>query len=296
MKPRLFMIALATASLLTACNNDNETDNRPTTSDTPWIGEIRLCSGVTVQQIRATGATPDTQIPAGEEVKVVVAKQDADTDASYAGYTQTFTATGNGSFSEMSTMFYPASGKGVSIYAYHPADAGTSFNVVENQSTDPSYFASDLLYSAKKDYARQSDAHSLAFNHKLSKLTYALESGAGSPDITGAAVKWTNVCKTIAFTKETGTLGAASNPTEITPNATYGTILVPQTVAGGTKLLTVTLTNGKVFSYVPKDGQVFSSGQVCNYKIKVNLSSLTVTSSINNWTPITDRTGDAEME
>lgn len=77
----------AAMMILAGCSNDeNEiTDN--------WNGEIRLSSGVTVQQTRANANVPDTQI-ADEVVKVVVARQNGDLHE-YAGYTLDFTADGS---------------------------------------------------------------------------------------------------------------------------------------------------------------------------------------------------------
>lgn len=289
MKTNLLLTLAAAATLLTACNNENETD-------TTWNGEIRLSSGVTVQQTRANSAdVPDSQIAGTQTVQVVVTKQATD-DKTYAGYAQALTADGNGNFTGGSTMYYPESGKGVNIYAYHPASASASFVTNADQSTDTNYFNSDLLYSAATDYARQSAAHPLTFKHKLSKLTYTLVAGTGTPTITGATVKWKNVCNTIGFTAATGVLGSsATNPVAITPHATYGAIIVPQTVAASTPLLEVTLANGGKLTYTPTANQVFDTEKSYNYKIIVNLSGLEVTSLITPWTAVGERTGDAEM-
>lgn len=284
------MTMAAATMILAGCSNDeNEiTDN--------WNGEIRLSSGVTVQQTRANNANvPDMQIAADETVKVVVAKQGGDLH-DYAGYTLDFTADGNGGLSNATPMYYPTSGMGVNIYAYHPANAAASFSVQENQSASADYYKSDLLYSAAQNYARQKKAHSLTFVHKLCKVTYTLKSGTGSPELTGATVEWLNVSKTIGFTAETGEVTTPTNVTTITPHAICGAVIVPQTVTASTKLLQVTLANGGVLYYTPNADQVFDGGKKYNYVITVNLSGLTVKSTITDWESITDRTGNAEME
>ena len=289
MKAKLFMTMAAAMMILAGCSNDeNEiTDN--------WNGEIRLSSGVTVQQTRANSTNvPDTQIAANEVVKVVVARQSTDSHE-YDGYTLDFTADGNGGLSNPTPMYYPTSGMGVNIYAYHPNDAAASFSVQENQSADADYYKSDLLYSEAKDYARQKVAHSLTFVHKLCKVTYSLVQGAGSPDLTGATVKWLNVAKTIGFDAATGVVATPADAATITPHATYGAIIVPQTVSSGTKLLQVTLANGGVLYYTPDTEQVFAGGKKYNYDITVNLSGLKVESTITGWDPV-GKTGDAEME
>lgn len=288
MKTKIFMTIAAAATLLSACDKNNE-------METPWNGEIRLSSGVTVQQTRANDANvPDKQIASGQSVQVVVTKQTADTKT-YAGYDQALTAGGDGTFTGGTPMFYPESGMGVSIYAFHPSSAPASFVANADQSSNANYFNSDLLYSDKKDYTRQSAAHSLTFEHKLSKLTYTLLSGTGSPNITGATVKWTNVCNTAAFDKTTGGVTTPSYPTIIIPHATYGAIIVPQTVGANTQLLEVTLADGAVLKYTPNTDQVFEGKKKYNYEITVNLSGLTVTSTITDWESVSKRTGNATM-
>lgn len=295
MKARtLITIALA-ATMLVACNKDESEMNN-------WKGEIRLSSGVTMQQTRANDSNvPDKQIANGQQVQVVVTKQSADTEAEAGyGYNQALTAQGDGTFAAPGTaMFYPKSGQGVSIYAYHPSTATASFSVIEDQgkADGTDYFQSDLLYSAKTDYAKQSGSHALSFDHKLSKLTYTLTAGTGSPSLTGATVVWMNVLKSAPFTAATGVVGTASgSAVTITPHTTYGAIIVPQTVNASTKLLKVTLAGGGELYYTPTTDQVFEGGKKYNYTITVNLSGLTVTSSITDWDSVgNNRTGTAEM-
>lgn len=290
MKAKLFMTIAAATMILAGCGNDEneELDN--------WNGEIRLSSGVTVQQTRANSdEVPDKQIAENQKVKVVVAKQNDDSH-DYAGYSLDFTADGNGGLSSTTPMYYPTSGMGVNIYAYHPANAAAFFSVQENQSADADYYKSDLLYSEAKDYDRQKTAHSLTFVHKLCKVEYTLTAGDGAPDLNDATVKWMNVAKTIGFTAATSEVATPTNVTTIIPHATYGAVIVPQTVNSGTKLLQVTLANGGVLYYTPNADQVFDGGKKYNYGITVNLSGLTVKSTITDWDPITDREGDAVME
>ncbi|MEG0796751.1 MAG: fimbrillin family protein [Odoribacter sp.] len=288
----LTMTLVMGALVFIGCSKD---ENEPVKDN--WNGEIRLCSGVTVRQTRTNNAdVPDKQIANNQTVQVVVTKQTAD-QKPFTGYNQSLTAQGDGTFSTPDpAMYYPESGMGVSIYAFHPATAAESFVINTDQSTDDNYFSSDLLYSDINDYARQKDAHSLTFKHKLSKLTYTLEVGTGTPTITGATVMWKNVCNTVSFDKTTGTVTNAINATTIKPHATYGTIIAPQTVASGTALLEVTLPDGGVFTYKPTADQQFVGGKKYNYLITVNLTGLTVTSTITDWEAVTTVNGSAEMD
>lgn len=296
------MLALAATTLLTACN-ENEMDN--------WNGEIRLSSGVTVQQTRATGTVPDTQIASGQQVGAFI--NDAGTATAISANLK-YDTNGTGGLTlnatpPQQTPFYPATGNAVNIIAYHPYNASAAitggstfdFTVEADQSTPANYCKSDLLYSKKAEaYGRQSAAHSLTFYHKLSKLTYELVQGSGKPDLTGATVQWMNVEKAATFKAEDGTVGAAtsSNVGTITPHATYGAIIVPQTVAASKQLLEVTLESGGTLYYSTpsaEEERKFEGGKKYHYKITVNLSSLSVESQVSPWTPVGDRTGTAEM-
>lgn len=297
MRTALFFTMAAAALLLAGCSDDGngEVDH--------WNGELLLCSGLVVQQARSdgTGVPPDTQIAEGQKVKVFVTKTTSGTNSAY-GYTQDMTADGNGGLTGKTDMFYPEnSGEGVNIRAYHPADAGTTFTVQTDQSGNDGkdYFASDLLYSAGKDYTRQKAAHSLSFTHQLCKLTYELTQGDGSPSLTNAKVQWLNVATACSFDASTGVVSETADDSKaiasVTPHSTYGAVVVPQTVTSSTPMLQVTLSTGGVLTYTPDADQKLESGKKYKYTIAVNLTGLTVTSTIDPWTSEKDKSGTATM-
>lgn len=295
MKTILFMAIGAATMMLAGCSNDeNESEDN-------WNGEIRLGSGLVVQQTRAgNGIVPDTQIADGQTVKVFVAKKPSALASTYSGYTQDMTADGNGGLSGTS-MYYPEDGDGVSIRAFHPAGAGTTFTVRADQSGNggKDYFESDLLYSAAKDYPRQKEVHSLSFDHQLCKLTYELKVGDGSPALDGATVQWLGMTTACNFDTSTGAVSAVTvdseNAQTITPHATYGAVVVPQTVTSGTQMLQVALADGGTLVYTPDEDQVLEGGKVYNYTITVNLTELKASSSVKAWQPVA-KTGTAVMD
>lgn len=302
MKTNLVTSMAIVAIMLAGCNNDHEEiDN--------WKGEIRLSSGLSVQQTRANSAgVPDTQIAEGQQIGIYVRKAlPADT---YTGYSNVLaTADGNGGFSSYSAeMFYPAGGGGVTIFAYHPYATTSSdeydFTVENDQSTDANYYKSDLIYSASKEYARSKSAHSLTFTHQLSKVVCHLESGAGAPDIAGATVEIINPERSTKFNRATGALAAAVSSTRtenVKFHSTYGAVIPPQTFVKDTPFLIVKLPNATTFVYTIPNGSgdvdlVMAGSHVYTYNIKVNLTGLTVTSAITPWKKIADVSGNAEME
>ena len=280
-----------------AKNDDADNDN--------WNGEITFSSGLMLHSRANNGDVPDRQIAENELVGVHVQGISGE-DTNY-GYTNvSIKASGNGEFSNYSTiMYYPQSGKNVIISAYHPFNNSAldsyEFVVEQNQNQDNYYFSSDLLWSEKKEYTRGKEEKNLSFVHKLSKITYGLHSGAGQPDVSGATVEILNVETVTRFNRETGNItqeGITSNKKNVRVGEKYGAIIIPQTINKGDKLLKVTLKSGGILYYTvdePAWGITFESGYVYHYDITVNLTELKVKTSIIDWTPISI-SGNAYME
>lgn len=302
MKARLLVMSMAAAALtMVGCSNDeNEmADN--------WNGEIRLSSGVAVQQTRANSVdVPDTQIAENQEIGIYVSKADAET-AEYTGYNNVSAkADGSGNFDTYSTtMYYPQSGKGVKIAAYHPFkddSAGDEYNFIveQDQSDEENYYASDLLYSAEKAFDRSKNAHSLTFKHLLCKITCTLTPGDGVSSVEGATVAIVDVEKAVKFNRTTGVVGTAqtSQKGDVKLGQQYGAIIAPQTVAQDAQLLKVTLSaaaGGGVFYYKKADDAAFAGSNLYAYAITVNATGLAVTSTITPWGN-NEKNGTAEME
>lgn len=290
MKTKLLSALTLSAVLFAACSNDNEepVDN--------WNGEIHLSTASA--DLRMTKAAPDDQIASGQQIGLFINE-----DALSATVTYTpnlvYTANGSGGLAG-ATQYYPETGSGVKISGYHPYNSGTAdafnFSVAADQSGNVDYYNSDLLYSAEASYARQKTAHPLTFDHLLAKITYTLVAGSGSPDLSGATVKIINTLPTVEFDRIAGTISAAKGTvTAITPNA-GGAIIVPQTIAAGTKLIEVTLASGGTLHYtVPTGSVTFAKGEVYHYTITVNLTEISLTTTITPWTSV-GQTGIAEMD
>lgn len=331
MKTRLFMTMAAATLILAGCSNDeNETVNNGPV-------ELRLTSGVTVQQARAYTATQSTSISEGEVVSVWV--DDAGTTSTATPLYQAIQlkATNNNGFTG-DDMYFPATGNNIDIYAIHgnfrtpfskndafPTDA-VDYEVKANQSNATDYTNSDLLYAYEKNVARKGNptTKELTFYHMLSKLELAIKIGKGAPELAVSdAVKLGDVMLSGKFTPSTsatmsnqseraGMLGTATSATpgdmtlgqvtcsDFTESDVFynEAILVPQDMIG--KKLTFTLKNGGTLTYtIPafesKSDATFESGKKYLYHITINLTGLTVTSKIVDWTPVTAVSGDAEM-
>lgn len=310
---------MAVAALaLTACNKDqNDSIEIPN-------GEIRLSSGVTVQTKASFGM--DTQIPSNQQVAVYVDKA---ADASPIYGNNVLTADGRGGFSGGKTMYFPADKSSVDIYAFRTNESlGDNYpetpithTVRADQRIADNYAASDLLYGAKKGVAFTKQTVELTFYHMLSKVEVALKVGTGTPNLEGATVsivgtklkadfepdKMRAMPDQDARARMITPTDADNKPAEITisntvsanfgDNISYNeAIIVPQVVAKDAKWIQVTLASGGELFYKLPRTTTFESGKKYSYKITVNLTGLTVTSTIADWDAVGEVGGDAEME
>ncbi|WP_044269750.1 fimbrillin family protein [Bacteroides timonensis] len=334
MKTKFMMMMAAAALVLTSCSNDDETDNwngeirlssglavqtRANNTDVPdkqiaenqtvytWVDKVPISSGdAATAYINAWTLT-------------------AQGNGTFMGNAQYYPADGakldfyamhgNFTFTENGDVFPTTA-------INHDVAANQSTNLGEN------YLKSDLLYGLKTEVTRSGSAVNLTFYHLLSKVEVALKSGAGSPNLVGATVtientrlkasftpsKTADINNSVSETAQAARAGLVTCPTDnndvtsiaiatkmATGDFAAGTeyaaaIIVPQTVAEGTQFIKVVLANnGGTFTYKVPNEITFESGKKYQYQITVNKSSLSVTSSISGWSPITAITGEATM-
>lgn len=185
------MTMAATALVLAGCSNDENEgmDNGPV--------ELRLTSGVTVQQTRAFTATQSDRIAENEVVSVWV------DDAGPAGVSAKplykavqLTADRNNNLTG-DAMYFPATGHNIDIYAIHGnfttsfregdgfPTSGVEYQVEADQSSTANYTKSDLLYAYETGVEREGKltTKELTFYHMLSKLELAIQIGDGAPKL-----------------------------------------------------------------------------------------------------------------
>lgn len=308
------MSMAAAAMILAGCSNDeNEAiDN--------WNGEIRLSSGLAVQQVTRSIETDkqSTQIAEGNHVGFFINENVAGSPTTTYTQNLKYTANGKGGF-DGTTVYYPQSGEGVNIYAYAPwenglaLDGNYSFTVKTDQSGVDAYIASDLLwgqpmkedegipgtYITANPVARTQAAVPVTFTHLLSKIEVTLQVGKGLAvdDFRGATLTILKTKLTTNLTLKNGNIStaygdltdiiAASYIQQPTADAlTAAAIVVPQTIAEGTRFMKLHLATGGELYYTLPDALTLKSGEIYKYNITVNLTGLTVTSTINDWEPI----------
>lgn len=320
------MTMAAATMILAGCSND---ENEPVDN---WNGEIRLTSGVTTQTRANTQAT---QILEGETVYAWADKASSTPDyiqawTLTAGSGNGFTGTSQYYPTDGSSLdFYALHGNFKEVTFTENATVFPASAIVHSVEADQSgtdmknYAKSDLLYAVQKNVTRGKDAVQLPFYHILSKVEVALKSGNGNPSLANATVTIVGTKlkadftpnKSANMTEQSARAGMiainggdnTAAPIKIRTvttenfdsNSDYGeaVVLPNQTINAKTAFIQVKLSNNAVFTYkIPDDAPLnLESGKKYTYKITVNQSGLTVTSTIADWTSEV-KTGNAEMD
>lgn len=313
-KQKIMKNIISTATIATAicatgfsCSlGGNDEQTRPQT-------EIKLSTAVEAPS-RTAFDDADTRIPAEQNVFVWVAAHGADKETAMLYDKILFTSDGNGGLtSKKTTMYFPQTDDNVDIYALHNrgtipiwsdaqnTDARVKHSVMTDQQTLRNYVWSDMIYAKRSDVARTESAVQLTFRHLLSKLRVAVKLGQGlnASDVKGLRIG--NVQFMTEFPLSDFVLSAKAAPSllpvadtaDITISADISTdfdtplyndaIIVPQTVATGSRFLIVTFRDGVELAYaLPKDA-TFESGKKYIYHITVTHTEITVGTTIENW-------------
>lgn len=311
-------IILATAALaLAACNSEQENEK-------VWDGEIRLSSVSISQLTRAAGQDiQSTLFDSGENVDVFI--NENTTGTASTTYTQplTYTTGTGGSLTAPSPQLFPSSGNGVNIYAVYPSGAASNvngtdvaFSVKTDQSTDDNYKASDLMTGApaSNPVERTATTIPLVFKHCLTKINLNIYPGEGftMDALAGAKVSISGATPNATFNVKTGAVTSVSSAGAGAPVIDLGTlnapgnnpyisgsaIIIPQTIAAGTKFIYITIgvnpATNLVYTLPTSAATTFEAAKVYTFNITARMSGLSITSStITDWVDGGTFTGDA---
>ena len=258
-------------------------------------------------QTRTNSSTTEyTNLQPGERVGMyIVGRTQIGTESSLKPTGNTFdnlflSCQEEGALRPQTVTRYPPEISYVDFYAYAPYDAATeiasnqlmSFFVQHDQSLSEAVRKSDLLWSKLLNVATTSTSiPSLTFNHCLSKLIINLKAGVGVT-LKNTIVKITGTKPGVKLNMVDGALAQVQGDAiEITPmiydgKSGYKAIIIPQIVAGGTRLFSI-VNNGKNYYYTMKSLKEFTPGTKYTYDITINADDLKVemTGSINEWEP-----------
>ena len=288
-KSKLLGWAIMALASLSACT-DNAGDVLAGES------EIRLTSEITPSRVTSLDYQ-STQIVPGQKVGITItgAKAAHKNVAWRVGEDGVLTNTGD-------PVFW--ANEDVVITAYHPYNSawtGTSheFSVSTDQSDNANYRNSDLLW-AMATSSMTKTAIPLVFEHKLAKVNVTLRS-EDIDDLSGAVVSICGTNVTTSFNPTTGSLSATSTDVqeikagETTSSAyTASAIVVPQTVANGTKFIKIVLGD-KTFYYTLSTDKELRAGYSHNYTLTIKDMEVTAESDkITDWEDENNE-GDAEI-
>ena len=269
----------------------------------PIIPEGKLPINLSLSTTRAN----DSSYEAGDQIGLYVANyaDGAATQLASSGNhvnNMQFTLNDN-SWTPATKIYWKDKSTRADFYAYYPYQSTVTdvtalpVSVQANQSSEDNYWASDLLWGKTSGVAPTESVVNIATSHALSNLLIYVEPGYG---FTAESLAAANVSVEINNVKTAGTLNltngvvtASGESGTITPWNTdeyYRALVVPQTVADETTLITVTV-DGKAhtieqgFTFVPNTQHKFVVRIEKDFETKVTLS-------INPWNQDPNINGD----
>ncbi len=201
-----------------------------------------------------------------------------------------FTFNENGDWVSEYDIYYKDNETNVDMYGYYPYADPTSieaysFEVARDQSKGAehgqmaAYESSDFLWAKKKNVAPTSSKVILTFNHVMSSARVRFSQGSGWTDAAEYAAVTKEVLVTNTIRKSTINLATGvvtpegeAPLTGIVPmndNGDFRAIVVPQIVAAGQTLLTITV-DGKPRHYVRDVDTEYVPGKITTYDLSIS--------------------------
>ena len=302
---KLFILAATVCTILSSCSSKSEVpEPTPTPQPTP---EVQAQIPINLSIGNYTRAN-DTAFASGDKVGIYVVNYNGSTAGTLAASGNHVTnmqfTYSNSAWTPASAIYWKDDTTHADFYAYYPynASANTSahaFSVQTDQSTEANYWASDFLWGKATNIAPTKEAVPITTNHSFSNILVYLEAGDGFTAETLAAatksVKITNVKTSATINLATGvatTTGDVATVTAWNTGEYYRAMIIPQTVADGTNLITVTVDG---VDYTLASGMTFVANKQHTFTVTINKSSNGVNIGIGGWeTDDNEYGGDAE--
>ena len=215
----------------------------------------------------------------GENIAVYVKPSTA---SSFTGYT--YTTAGSGQSTTLNAPatqpYFPAgSGTSVTAYAYYPSNAGSSFQVSTDQTTETGYKASDLMCSSQTNISKSAGSGTLTMNHKMAqlKIVPAVASGSGL-SIKGVTV---NAYRSTTFTASSNSVSSPTTKADITTNTGTSYTLIPPQAINGVSIKIATGSGTATYTF--SSSSSFESGKTYTINLTVGLQDVKATTTISNW-------------
>lgn len=300
------MLMAASALCLTACGEESGLTPEPTPTPTPTPNEkVQIPINIAVGTwTRAT----DAAYEANDQVGIYVVNYNGSTAGTLAASgnhvdNKQFTYDGS-KWTSASEVYWKDQTTKADFYCYYPYASTVdisaySFGVQADQSTEANYKKSDFLWGKSSGVAPTASAVPITTNHIFSNMLIYLEAGDGFTAETLAAatksIKIANVKTQATINLSTGVATATGTAGTVTPRNMgdyYRALIVPQTIADGTSLISVTVDG---VEYSLDKGFTFKANTQHKFTVTVSKTSSGVNIGIGGWeTDDTDNGGSAE--
>ena len=289
---RIFLLAATVCTILSSCSKSDEPTIEPTPEPTPEA-QVKIPINLSIGDYTRAN---DSAFANGDKVGIYVVNYDGSTAGSLSASgnhvnNMQFTYSGT-AWTPSSAIYWKDDTTPADFYAYYPysASANTSshsFSVKADQSVEANYWASDFLWGKAANVAPTKDAVPITTNHVFSNILIYLEAGDGftADDFVAAtkSVKINNVKISASINLSTGVATATGNATSVTPwnvGSYYRAMMVPQTIADGTNLITVNVDG---VDYTHSSGITFVANKQHKFTVTVNKSTGGVDIGIGGW-------------
>ena len=181
----------------------------------------------------------------------------------------------------------------VDVYGYYPGvnavsdpvayrfEVSWQQNVLPQEGEISNYESSDLLWGKAEKVQPTTDQIVINYHHQLAGVCVTLKKGDGITDTEWGKVDKTvqvdNTIRTCDFNLQTAALtlvGSADRNIQMLPqlNDCYRAVIVPQTVAAGKSLISVTI-DGQSYSHTLATPMKYVGGKMHNFTLTVNKSA-----------------------
>lgn len=296
-----FLLSLAALSCLVSCTSgDDEIIPSPAPDPDPVKIPINI-------SMNGWTRVTDTDYESGDKVGIYVVNY----QGSSAGALQSsgnhvdnmcFTYTDN--WTPESDIYWKDETTKADFYCYYPYGTPSDitahpFSVKTDQSQQADYKASEFLWGKASGVSPTANAVPIITNRSMSNMLIYVAPGKGFTEETLAAatksVRICNVKSSATVDLRTGVATATGSATEIIPyneGTYYRALLVPQTVADGSNLITITVDG---VDYTLAKGFTFKANTQHKFTVTVNKASSGVDIGVGNWeVDDTDNGGAAE--
>lgn len=292
-----FFLSLAALLCLASCSSsDNGTEPTPEPAKIPINISMNVWTRVT-----------DTAYETGDKVGIYVVNNEGSSSTALqpsGNYVDNMCFTCAGSWTPDSEIYWKDETTKADFYCYYPygkpADiAAYPFSVKSDQSLQADYKASEFLWGKATGISPTASAVPIITNRSMSNMLIYVTPGKGFTEETlAAATKSVRICNVKASATvdlRTGVATATGVATEIVPyneGTYYRALLVPQTVADGSNLITITVDG---VDYTLAKGFTFKANTQHKFTVTVNKASSGVDIGIGDWEiDETDNGGAAE--